>query len=95
MANLISSGLRRVTKHPLLQSTSNRIILVVAFVFASMIVFGVIGSYRESREITACKVAGGTPIYRTKTQEVPADDRGTTGFALKYQVFDRCQPASQ
>jgi hypothetical protein len=91
MANPISSALKRVTRHPLLQSTTNRVVLFAALVFALIIVFGVIGGYRESRDIAACKAQGGKSIYRTKTQELPADAQGTIGISQKYQVFDRCE----
>ncbi len=70
MANPISSALRRVTKHPLPQSTINRIILIVFLVVGLISVFGVIGGYRESSDISAYKALGVSQFVEPKYSEI-------------------------
>ncbi|QIR35885.1 hypothetical protein HCG51_03345 [Tolypothrix sp. PCC 7910] len=95
MANPLSSLLRKIMRHSLLQSSANRVILTLLLIFALIIVLFVYGGYRKNALITACKEQGGTPVYRTQVQEFLDDGRGSGGINQKFQVFDYCKSGSK
>jgi hypothetical protein len=95
MANPVSSWLRKLMRHPLLQSSGNRAVLAIALIIVAVVVLSIVGTYREHAEIAACKQKGGTLVYRTDVQEVPTDSRGNIGINQEYQVFDYCDYGKQ
>jgi hypothetical protein len=90
MANPISSLFRKMMKLEILRSPSNRVLLVLGLIIVLSLVSLAIGSAREDAQVRACQERGGTPIYRTKVEYVPADIQGRESVRRDYQVFDRC-----
>lgn len=90
LSQLFQKVSRKVAKHSLWRSPSNRVILILALIFALSTIGLAIGSDRENAEIETCKQRGGTPVFRKRVQEFPVDDRGKR-VEREYQVFDYCR----
>jgi hypothetical protein len=88
--NPLSSWFRKMMKLEILRSPSNRILIALALIIVLSLIGLAIGGDRENAEVRACRERGGTPVYGTKVEKIPADLQGNESVERKYQVFDRC-----
>ncbi|MCG9892246.1 MAG: hypothetical protein MH252_14380 [Thermosynechococcaceae cyanobacterium MS004] len=93
--NPLKLFLRKVLRHPYLQSPGNRGVVILILIFASIAGLFVIGTLREFADVANCKEQGGTPVYRENIQEFVHDGSGRGApERVKYRVFDHCRAST-
>lgn len=90
MANPISSLFRKMMQLKILRSPSNRVLIALVLILVLSLVGLSIATDRENAEIRACQARGGTPVYRTKVEKIPADLQGNESVEREYKVLERC-----